>query len=208
MVAAEAGTPLQIRQIDLNTKNIEGGGNLFDINPLGQVGTLVTPEGVVLSENAAIMNWLQTHGSNDAFRVDPTDPEYFTMISWLGFCGTELHKALIWQLVRADTSEAAKDMARSLAPVRLAHIDRTLEDRDHLLDRGVSAPDFYLLWCTSMLRIVGIDLSKYANIKRAMKVLRGRDSVAPILAEDSAASRAISAAGGTPNIVAGKKAGD
>ena len=50
----EAGIQFEVVKVDIETKQIEGGGRYTDINPTGYVPALVFDDGEVLTENVAI----------------------------------------------------------------------------------------------------------------------------------------------------------
>jgi glutathione S-transferase len=85
----EAGLEFDLVKIDIETKQIEGGGSYTDINPTGYVPALMFDDGEVLTENVAILTWiadrapsLSPHGELGRYRL----------IEMLSFIATEIHK--------------------------------------------------------------------------------------------------------------------
>src|SRR5258708_24754213 len=58
IVANEAGIPVEPIRVDFKTKTTQGGGDFFAINPKGYVPALALDDGEVLTENAAIVQYL------------------------------------------------------------------------------------------------------------------------------------------------------
>ena len=58
VTCVEAELPVILRRTDLATKSVEGGGDLRQVNPMAQVPTLVRDDGVVLTENVAVLLFL------------------------------------------------------------------------------------------------------------------------------------------------------
>jgi glutathione S-transferase len=74
----EAGLGFTLHRTDRASKLVEGGGDLRTLNPMGQVPTLVTESGQVLTENSAVLTYIAdrtavgqlapAHGSDSPFR--------------------------------------------------------------------------------------------------------------------------------------------
>lgn len=54
----EAGIQFDLAKVDIETKEIEGGGRYTDVSPTGYVPALVFDDGEVLTENVAILTWV------------------------------------------------------------------------------------------------------------------------------------------------------
>lgn len=85
----EAGIQFDLVKVDIETKEIEGGGRYTDVNPTGYVPALVFDDGEVLTENVAILAWvadcapeLTPHGHLGRYRL----------LEMLSFIATEIHK--------------------------------------------------------------------------------------------------------------------
>lgn len=90
----EAGAEANYLEVDPPTKTVLSDGSDFRaINPIGLVPTLRTDEGVVLTENAAILQYVADRFPQSdlgaAQGIDRT-----RLHQWLCFIGTELHKGL------------------------------------------------------------------------------------------------------------------
>jgi len=181
IAAAEAGTPVEIECVDLTTKRLQHGGSFYDVNPLGQVSALRLPGGEVLTENVAILLWIDAHG--DARHRQASKQVDFQLVSWLGFCATELHKHLLWPLFRQAPSEI-QSFARSLAPPKLAFVDEHLASRSFLVGEDFTAADAYLMWVLSMTRTGGIDLAPFRHLLEYYGRLKKRPATAAVLEDD------------------------
>lgn len=186
IVAAEAGTSIKVREVDLYTKKVEGGGCLYDLNPMGQVATLELPGGGVLTETATILLWLQHHGRKREYTRMPESPDYFRLLSWLNFCATELHKGLVWLLMRPDVPATAKEMALAGAEAKLLHVSDRLEGQHGLLASGPCAADAYLLWALTLMQFAGVGFADYPVLMRFQEAMMERPLVAGVVQEDIA----------------------
>jgi len=179
----EAGADARYIQRDRN-KRLADGSDFYQINPLGMVPTLRTDEGELLTENAAILQYVA-----DCFPQSGLTPvgkmERARLQQWLSFIGTELHKAVYLPLLQAKQPAEAKAYAAGLADARLGIVDKHLTGREFLLDR-FSVADAYLYTVLNWSRATPIDLTKWPAIGAYMSNLRKRPSVAKAVAEEGA----------------------
>src|SRR5262245_45775907 len=120
IVVQEAGLEslVTMLQVDLKTKRIEGGADFRTISPLGQVPSLRTSEGHILTENAAILLYLADQAPEAG--LAPTDGyARYDLIRWLSFIGSELHMRVFKALVSTQPNQGAQEAARQSTPARL-----------------------------------------------------------------------------------------
>jgi glutathione S-transferase len=180
----EAGGSATYLEVDPQTKTLLADGSDFlAINPLGLVPVLRTDDGVVLNENAAILQYVA-----DRFPDSPIGAgqgiERSRLQQWLCFIGTELHKGLFAPLFNKKASDAVKAFTAEHGVSRLNYLNNYLEGRDTLLDR-FSVADAYLVtvlnWSQALPQI---DLAKWPAIKAYLERHRTRPSVASAMAEE------------------------
>jgi glutathione S-transferase len=133
----EAGLQFDIVKVDIQTKQMEGGGLYTDINPKGYVPALVLDDGEMLTENVAILTWV----ADLAPSLAPSGPlGRYKLIEMLSFIATEIHKRFPIYLSATKATQAAlrQDIIRwfSFAADRL--------ERGYLLGNAFSAADAYL----------------------------------------------------------------
>lgn len=189
IVAAEAGTPLSLKGVNVYTKELEGGGSYLDINPFGKVAALQFDNGSVLTETATIIAWIQSKGGNHDYVRGPEDSDYFGMLSWLNFCSTELHKGLLYLLMTPGMPKEAKALAKAGAADKLTYVAAALQARASLLPNGVSAADAYLLWALELMQFAGVELEEYPELKRFQAAMMARPAVAQVMLEDTKVTR-------------------
>jgi glutathione S-transferase len=180
---AEAGGVVNMIEIDpSNKKVLATGEDYFAVNPLGLVPALRTDGGEVLSENAAILQFIA-----DRFPAAGLAPPASDAIGrarlqqWLCFIGTELHKGLMTPLLDRKAPEDAKAYALRKYASRLAYLNAYLSGREFLLDR-FSVADAYLATVLNWTQATPqIDLSQYPAVKAYLERMRARPSVAAAL---------------------------
>ncbi len=178
----EAGASATFVEVDPKTKRTMAGADFRAVNPLGLVPTVRTEDGTVLTENAAILQWVADRfpaadvGARDA-------AERTRLHQWLCFVGTELHKALFMPLLDASAPPAAKEYALAKGTSRLDVLARHLEGRDWLLDHFTVA-DAYLGTVLGWAQVTPVDLARWPALSSYLGRVRARPSVARAFAEE------------------------
>ena len=95
---------------------------------------------------------------------------------WLGFIGTELHKAVFIPLLDPHAPEEVKRYAREKVGLRMGMLQKQLAANDYLLD-GFSVADAYLFTVLRWSSRVDIDVAKWPNLKAYMDRVGARPKV-------------------------------
>jgi glutathione S-transferase len=179
----EANAPADFVEVDPKTKQtLDTGADFRTINPLGLVPTLRTDDGAVLTENAAILQYVADRFP--AASLAPRDGlDRSRLHQWLCFIGTELHKALFAPLLDKKAPEGAKAYALEKGTARLDVLDAHLHDREYLLDR-FSVADAYLITVLTWSIVTPVDLKRWPAIAAYVARLHQRPSVARAMAEE------------------------
>ena len=186
IVAYEAGIELEYVQADTGAKTFANGGDLRAVNPMGQVPVLELAADVRLTENAAVLQYLAALAP-EAGLAPTAGLALARLHQWLGFIGTELHKAVFVPLL-GSVEPGAKDEARKKAALRLDVVERHLADRPFLLDR-FSIADAYLCTILNWAVPTGVDLAAWPAIQAYHRRLLERPRLAAALGEEFALYR-------------------
>src|SRR3546814_1328742 len=94
MVALEAGVPLQLERVDIRrTPHLTGAGVDFaTVNPNRYVPALQLDDGSLLTEGAAIVQFLADLKPEAGLVPAPGSPERYRCQAWLVFIATELDR--------------------------------------------------------------------------------------------------------------------
>ncbi len=180
----EAGAPARFVEVDPKTKRTRDGADFLSVNPLGLVPALATDDGEVLTENAAVLQYIA-----DAFPEAALAPKSgmarARLQQWLCFVGTELHKALFIPLFDPKMPAEAKSHTLAKGDSRLAYLNDYLNGREFLLDR-FSVADAYLFTVLNWKIATPVDLAKWPAIEAHYTRLKQRPSIARALAEEHA----------------------
>jgi glutathione S-transferase len=150
IAAYEAGLALDYVHVDTKTKRASDGRDFRTINPLGLVPTLVLDDDSVLTENAAILQYLARTPSTSGLH------------QWLCFIGTELHKGFVPVMDKAAATEVHAYALEHLRP-KLAHVAAHLATRTWLLD-DYSVADGYLFAVLNWTQVTPIRLAEYPEL--------------------------------------------
>ena len=180
----EAGTEANYLEVDPKTKVVRNDGSDFrGVNPLGLVPTLRTDDGLVLTENAAILQYVADRFPNAGIASEP-GMDRSRLHQWLCFIGTELHKGLFVPLLDKTAPAEMKAHVLSKNLSRLDYLDNYLKGREFLLDH-FSVADAYLVTVINWtMATPPIELAKWPNVKAYYERLRARPSIAKASAEE------------------------
>jgi len=180
----EADADARFIEVDPKTKRTMAGDDYRAIYPLGLVPLIRLDDGSLLSENAAVLQYVAARypGADLGGR---DDLERARLQQWLCFIGTELHKALFIPLFDQGLSEDAKARARDKSESRFAFLDNHLRGRDFLLDRFTVA-DAYLYTVLNWTGSTKVDLTPWPAIAAYHKRMQARPSIAKAFKEEFA----------------------
>jgi len=177
----EAGLEITLHRTDLSTKRVEGGGDLRELNPMGQVPTLVTDDGQVLTESSSVLMYIADRATSAQLAPARTSFAYYELLRWLSFVATELHKKCLAPIFAADSPEALKAHARAIVHRPLAVVEKHLLTRESLLGTGFSIADAHLWWALTIMRAAEVSLEPYPSLRAFRKHHLGRPAVAAAL---------------------------
>jgi glutathione S-transferase len=169
-------------RVDTHAKRLADGSDFLAITLMGQVPVLRTDQGTILTENTAVLQYVA-----DRFPQAGLAPtmglERARLQQWLGFIGTELHKAIFIPLLDANAPEGAKTYAREKIALRFGLLEKHLANRELLLDR-FSVADAYLATVLNWAAPVGVDLTQWPAVAEYHRRLLQRPSVAKAVGEE------------------------
>ena len=183
----ETGAEAQYIARDRN-KRLPDGSDFTAINPLGMVPTLATDQGELITENAAILQYIAARFPQAG--LAPTSGLALARLhQWLSFIGTELHKAVYLPLLSKTAPAEVKAYAASLADARFAIVEKHLGGRDFLLN-AFSIADAYLFTVLNWTPATPLKLDAFPAIQAYAARLAKRPSIAKALGEELAMYKA------------------
>src|SRR5947209_15080029 len=180
----EAGAEANYLEVDPNTKVVQNDGSDFRaINPLGLVPTLRTDDGAVLTENAAILQYVADRHPQAGISAQ-SGMERSRLHQWLCFIGTELHKGLFVPVLDKKAPPEVKTYILGKNLSRLDYLENYLTGREFLLDH-FSVADAYLVTVINWtMATPPIELASWPAVKAYYERLRGRLSIVRAIAEE------------------------
>ena len=179
----EAGGEANFHRVDTKAGRTADGADYRAINPKGLVPALRTDDGEVLTENAAILQYLAELYPEAG--LAPAGFERHRLRQWLSFIGSELHKYVFTPLLSPKTSPEARTAATEAAKDRFAYLNGHLQGREWLLDK-FSVADAYLAAVLNWAQAVKFDLAPYPAVAAYRDRLKARPAVARAMGEEFA----------------------
>jgi len=177
IVLVEAGLAFDAVKVDEHTKAIDGGGDYRNIHPLGYVPALQLEDGAVLTETAAIAQYICDRAPAKNLAPPNGTFERAKLQSWLNFISSELQLGCFCPLFEREIPAAVKAIFRRRLDSRLAYLERHLVANTYLLGNEFSIADVYLFVVSNWARPVELDLSPYPSILALRKRVALRPAV-------------------------------
>ncbi|SFI53818.1 GST-like protein [Phyllobacterium sp. CL33Tsu] len=122
---------------------------LLELNPLGQVPTLIMPDGSVMTESAAIILHLADAFPDQRFVPSSSDPQRPAFLRWLLYINSEIYPTTTfaddpdrWKISETK-SQPYKDAIDQYRMELWANVEQVADD-PYFLGERLSAVDFYI----------------------------------------------------------------
>jgi glutathione S-transferase len=175
--------------VTLETKRYDDGADLWQVTGKGQVPALITRDGTLLTENAAVLQYVADLAPTTGLAPPASAPARYLLQQWLSYIATELHKQVFAVVFNpGPPPEAAAYALGSVLPARLDFVDNALVDRPFLVGDTFTVADAYLAtvlnWCGSPK--VGLALARWPSIAAYQARMLARPQVQRALREELA----------------------
>jgi glutathione S-transferase len=160
IVLNEAGLPYTAEKVDLKSKKTESGADYTAVNSKGAVPALVLDGGGVLTEGAAIVQYLADQKPDSGLAPRPGSLERYRLMEILNFIATEVHKSF-GPLFNPKASADWKAGAIANIEAKFNWLSGILADKKFLLGDGFTVADAYLFTVLRWTANVKIDLAKW-----------------------------------------------
>ena len=187
IVLREAGVPFDLVRVDTSVHKLKDGTDYYQINPKGYVPAVGLDDGQLLTEGAALLQYLGDLKPEKGLIPKLGSFERFRANEWLTFVSTEIHKGYS-PLFNKDLKDDAKAVLRAKLEKRLGEVDAHLAKNEYLMGKQFTVADAYLYTVVSWSGGVGIDLSKYPHLAAYRQRIADRPSVREALQNEKAAA--------------------
>lgn len=172
----EAGLAFELEAVDLKTKLTASGADFTAINSKGYVPALVLDNSKVLTEGAAIVQYIADLKPESGLAPANGSEARYELQSWLSFISTELHKPF-GSLFNPAQSADWKAAAQALLNKRLDWVATQLGEREFLLGDRFTVADGYLFTVLGWANIVGFSLDAWPNLQTYLARIGARPKV-------------------------------
>lgn len=174
IVLRELGIPFELVKVDGATKKTANGQDYLTVNPKGYVPAVQLDNGQVLTEGAALLQYLgelkpglwPTHGPMDKFRET----------EWLTFVSSELHKnfSALWN---KNLSDDAKKVFLGILEKRFGWLDKHFATHEFLMGKQFTVADAYAFTILNWSNYLKVNLSPWPNVQAFLKRVGDRPKV-------------------------------
>lgn len=185
IVLQELGVSFDTEAVDLGTKVTKSGGDYRAVNPKGYVPALVLDDGAVLTEAAAVLQYLADQKPEAKLAAPWGSMERYRLTEMMTFISSELHKGFS-PLFNPKSPAETKAMTVDTLGVRIGWVDKMLEGRSFLMGEQFTIADAYLFTVLGWSRYVNIDLKTWPNVAAFMERVGARPSVQAARATEKA----------------------
>lgn len=172
----EAGLHFEIEKVNLGTKKTDNGIDYSTINPKGYVPALEINNGQLLTEGAAIVQYIADLAPEKKLAPPAGTLERYRLQEWLNYIATEIHKGFS-PLFNPKISETSKIAAMERLAKRIDFVAKSLADQDYLLGKTFSVADAYLFTVLGWSPSLHFDLSPWPVLKTYLDRVAARPAV-------------------------------
>jgi glutathione S-transferase len=176
IVLREAGYAFDLEPVDLATGMLSDGRGYAAVNPKGYVPALALDNGQVLTEVAAILQYLADPRPDLKLSILPPDLAHFRLLEWLNFISTEVHKTL-GALFNPQLPAACRAVPIALLRRRCDWLASALGAGPFLMGAQYTIADAYLFTVLNWTAPLDIDLSPWPALQDYLGRVAARPAV-------------------------------
>ncbi|MBB4864974.1 glutathione S-transferase [Pseudomonas nitritireducens] len=176
IVLRELGLPFELIRVNNQSKRTADGHDFHQINPKGYVAALQLEDGTVLTEGAAILQYLADLRPEAGLAPANGTLARVQLQAQLNFIGSELHAGMS-PLFSSEIPDEVKTVLRGKLAKRLGYLEQVLARDGHSFGNAFSIADAYLFTVLGWSDYLRVDLSAYPAIGRFREVIGARPAV-------------------------------
>ena len=184
-ILAEADVSCEIQDVE-RLPGRKSPDYLHKLNPLGQIPTLILPNGEVMTESAAIAIYLSDLYPKTQLAPAPDSPQRAAYLRWLLFMATTIYmsdlRAIYCERYTDDPngSEAVKASALTQRNRQWDILEAELGDKPYLLGDRLSVLDIYAVMLAAWNKDSREFLEKRPKLRALYERVRARPKLAPV----------------------------
>lgn len=176
IVLRELELPFTPIRVNNQTKRTADGRDFYQINPKGYVAALELADGTVLTEGAAILQYLADLRPEAALAPANGTLQRTQLQALLNFIGSELHAGMS-PLFSEEIPEPVKALLRGRVVRRLDFMEQVLARKGHAFGDRFSIADAYLFTVLGWTKSLRIEMDAVPAIRRFRDNVGERPSV-------------------------------
>lgn len=161
----EAGLPFTLSKVDLKVKKLESGEDFNHVTGKSYVPALQLDSGYVLTEGAAIVQYIADQKPAAALAPAAGTIERYKLQEWLNFIAAEIHKPMGSMFNAAQAAEWREAVKATLSK-RLDWLSAQLEGKPYLMGEKFSVADGYLFTILNWAGMVKFDMGKWPVLQQ------------------------------------------
>lgn len=183
IVLIELGQSFEAIKVDTDKGVTEHGADYSAINPRGYVPALELDDGRVITENAAVLQYLAAL-KPELLTLDIASWDHVRLQEVLSFISSELHKAFS-PFFHGEATGDRLAPAQSLLARRIGDVERLLANSGpYLRGEQISVADIYLFVALNWAGVIRFDLQGWPLVCDFMKRVGARRSVQTALQQE------------------------
>jgi len=183
IILHEAGLAFETEKVDFATKKTDAGADYLALNPKGYVPLLQLDDGQMLTEVAAIVQYLGDRAPEKRLVPPSGTMERYRLQEWLSYISSELHKGFN-PLFNPKAPEEWKILVKEMLARRIDFIAKHLEGKDYLMGETFTVADAYLFNVMNWARLVKVDLTPWPVLKTFSERVAARPAVRAAMVEE------------------------
>lgn len=180
----EMGLKADFESVNLANKKTETGKDYYTINHKGSVPALQLDNGIVLTENAAILQYLADSSQATELLPEPGNFERYRVLEWLNYIATEMHKSFGPLFNPAIPQQLKDDLFIPLIKGKLGYINKQLEKNKYLSGDRFTLPDAYLFVMLLWTAHFKINLKEWSHVAKYFEELSSRKAIQKSLQDE------------------------
>ncbi|HKY62695.1 MAG TPA: glutathione transferase GstA [bacterium] len=175
IVLREAGYDFDLEKVDLKSKKTENGDDFNAVHRKSYVPQLKLDNGEILSEGAAIVQYLADQKPESGLVPQPGSFERVRLNEWLNFISAELHKS--FGPFFYGLSEETLEFYRKKLARHFKFLSEQLQGKKYLMGDRFTVADAYLFTVLNWTIPLKIDLAEFPVLKEYMARIGARPKV-------------------------------
>lgn len=176
IVLRELGLPFSLVRVNNQTKRTADGSDFYRINPKGYVAALELEDGTVLTEGAAILQYLADLRPEAGLAPANGSVARTQLQAQLNFIGSELHAGMS-PLFSSEIPEDIKAVLRGKLAKRLGYMEQVLAGTGHAFGDRFTVADAYLYTVLGWSDHLKVDLLPFPATRRFLEAIGERAAV-------------------------------